>query len=319
MPTLDYADPDAWSVHPGAASIAADHLPSTKMPLADVFYVHPTTYQGPHWNQPPEDAAINDWTDRSAVVPHLDPFAGSFRLFAPRYAQASVRAVREPGAAAETAWAHAYRDVARAFSHYLRHYGGGKLILFGHSQGALHVSRLLAEIIEPEGLLPRLAAAYVIGIGLSEGLFGGQKAFYRQLQPCRSPAQTGCVISWNSFLADADLTLFHARTRARDEARRNDVSLGMPLCINPLSFNTQLPDVAAGANPGTLVGIAGELPLPPLQPGLAGASCRDGVLRVSLESACPLLPLPGGNMHMHDIALFHAALRADARRRASAL
>jgi pimeloyl-ACP methyl ester carboxylesterase len=218
---------------------------------------------------------------------------------------------------AEAAWDYAYADVADAFRYYLKHHGGGKLILFGHSQGALHVSRLLAEIIEPEGLVPRLVAAYVIGIGLSEGLFGAQTKFYRQLQPCQSPGQTGCVISWNSFLAGADLTLFQARTRARDEGRCGRVSLGEPICINPLSFDAQVPDVAAGLNPGTLVSTAGDLPLPPLQPGLAGAVCREGVLQVSLNPACPLQPLPGGNMHMHDIALFHASLRADVQRRAS--
>jgi hypothetical protein len=319
MPQLDYANPDAWSVHPTATGLAPDHLTATATPMADVFYVHPTTYFGPHWNQPADDAAAIDWTDRSVVVPHLDPFTSSCRLFAPRYAQASVRAVREPGPAAEAAWERAYTDVARAFRHYLRHESGRPLILFGHSQGALHVSNLLAEIIEPEGLAPRLVAAYVIGIGLSEGLFGGQNAFYRQLQPCMSPAQTSCVISWNSFLPDADLTLFRARTQARDETRKASASLGLPICINPLSFDAEMPDVTASANPGTLVGTVGELPLLPLQPGLAGAACRDGVLQVFPEPACPLQPLPGGNMHMHDIALFHAALRADAQRRTSAL
>ncbi len=316
---MDYANPSAWSVRPGSGGLGAKYLSSAMPPVADVFYVHPTTYPGPDWNQQPGDAATDEWTDRSAVVPHLDPFAASCRLFAPRYTQASVRAVREPGVAAQAAWDLAYRDVAAAFRHYLRHDGGGPLILFGHSQGALHVSRLLAEIMEPEGLVPRLVAAYVIGIGLSEGLFGGEKAVYRQVVPCQTPVQTGCVISWNSFLAGADVSLFLARTAARDQPRCGEVAPGAPLCINPLSFDAQMPEVAASANPGTLMGAPGVLPLPPLQPGQAGASCSAaGVLLVSAAPSCTLAPLPGGNMHMHDIALFHASLRADVQRRTGA-
>jgi hypothetical protein len=310
---MDYANPHAWSAHPDLAGITARFLCQAATPAADLFYVHPTTYPGPDWNQPAGDDAADDWTDRSIVVRQLDPFAQSCRLFAPRYAQAAVRAVCEPGPAADAAWARAYADVARAFQHFLRHhFAGGRLILFGHSQGALHVSRLLAEIIEPERLAPQLVAAYVVGIGVSEGLFG---SYYRALQPCRTPAQTGCVISWNSFLAGADVSPFLARTRARDEARCGGAPPGAPLCINPLSFDAARPDVAARWNPGTLLGAPGELPLAPLQPGLAGARYAAGVLEVSLEPDCPLTPLPGGNMHMHDIALFHASLRADVQRR----
>ena len=313
MAPLDYADPRNWSVRPGGTGIAARFLaPADAAATVDIFYVHPTTYAGPDWNQPAADEASRDWTDRSAVIRHLDPFADSCRIFAPRYRQASIAAVRQPGADADAAWALAYQDVCAAFAHYLRHdHGGRRFILFGHSQGALHAGRMLAEIIEAQGLDHLLVAAYLPGIGISEGLFG---KFYRRVAPCMAPAQTGCVVSWNSFLDAADPAAFYARTLQRDRRRLGDSACGAPLCINPLSFDAGRPDVAAAENPGSLVGEVGLLPLAPLQPGLAGAYRRDGILRIT-PPPLELLPLPGGNMHMHDIALFHAALRQDALRR----
>jgi hypothetical protein len=315
-PLVDYADPRFWSLAPGAAGTAAAYFGQPGTPAVDVFYVHPTTYHGPDENQQIGDTAADDWTDRSAIIRHLAPFAGLCRLFAPRYAQAGVRAVRAPAGAA--AYDRAYGDVVQAFSHYLRqHRCGRRFFLVGHSQGALHAGRLLREVIEAEQIQDAMIAAYLPGIGISAGLFG---PYYRRVQPGTAPSQTGCVLSWNSFLAGADTAAFRARAQARDEARLGGAAAGPTICINPLSFDAARPAVAAAANPGSLVGAAGTLPLPPLQPGLAGARVREGILQISPApaSAWGLAALPGGNMHMHDLALFQAALAANARQRAAA-
>jgi pimeloyl-ACP methyl ester carboxylesterase len=280
----DYADPNAWFVPPGSRLPPAADAPG----LADLFYIHPTTLLADGWNQPGPDPATDDRTWQSAIRPQAGLFAGFTRLFIPRYRQATARAFREPGQAAEAAYDLAYADIEAAFRHYLRHdHNGRNFILFGHSQGALHATRLLAEIVEPDALLPRLVAAYAIGIGISQGLFAKR---FHQARPCTRPAQTGCVISWNAFLAGADPSTFLERTAARDAAWLGEAHAGAPLCINPHTFSASLPEAD-------------------------GVVSHGGVLWISPARACHLQPLPNGSLHMHDIALFEDELRQDAARR----
>ncbi len=299
--TPDYADPACWV-----------RLPAAPFLTADVFYLHPTTYAGPAFNQtlddPQPDAGSIVITRQAAV---FEPIC---RVFAPRYRQVSLRGFREPGSASARAYERAYADILAAFRSYLRHSGGNRpLVLAGHSQGALHAARLLRDVVEADGLERSLVAAYLIGIGLSEGLFGTR---FRRVLPCERPNQTGCVISWNSFLdaPGSDPAPFLARTAARDRELLRGRPPGATICINPISFDKTRPTVAAAGNPGSL--NSGDPPV--LEPGWAGAEDRDGVAWVTLasEAAQADFPsLPDGNMHMHDIDLFHASLSADVVRR----
>ncbi len=275
----DYADPRYWFAQP---DLAAATLPT-------VFYVHPTTYSGELWNQdftpsPGTQTAASEIVSRQTAC-----FTSSCRIFAPRYRQASSRAFQERGARSDAAYCFAYADVCAAFRHYLRHWHRGRLILAGHSQGALHVGRLLAEVIEPEGLVPDLIAAYAIGIGFSEALFGNR---FRIIVPCAQPDQTRCLISWNTFLTGGDPSTFLQRTGERDAAYLDGGSPGRPICINPSSFASDRPD-------------------------MPGVRVQGGV--VWIDNAPTGMPaLPGGNMHMHDIALFEPSLAENVRLRTTA-
>ncbi len=280
----DYTNPDRWFAPPGSAG----EPPAQGQALADLFYIHPTTLVSDAWNQPGPDPAADAWTWQSAILPQAGLCAPFTRAFIPRYRQATSRAFREPGRAADAAYDLAYADIEAAFRHYLRHHHDGRsFILFGHSQGALHAARLLAEVIEPEALLPKLVAAYAIGIGLSQNLFGTR---LREAQPCTHPTQTGCVISWNSFLHSADPAEFLRRTAARDAAWLGGAPTGAPLCINPLTFD-------------------------PDRPEADGVTSRGGLLWITQARAGNRQALPNGSLHMHDIALFEAELRQDMLRR----
>lgn len=289
----DYADPRSWFVLPGSTGLpGAPGLrgvePVPDPALSDLFYIHPTTLLSDVWNQQGPDQPADSWTWQSAILPQAGLFAASARLFIPRYRQATSRAYREPGRAAEAAYDLAYADIEVAFGHYLRHHHDGRpFILFGHSQGALHVTRLVADVIEPKALVPRLVAAYAIGIGISEGLFGAR---FRVIQPCTHPDQTGCMIGWNSFLSGSDPTNFLQRTAGRDAAWLGDAGAGPPICINPLTFSIDLPEAD-------------------------GVASRNGALWISAARAGHREALPNGSLHMHDIALFEAELREDATRR----
>ncbi len=265
--------------------------PTTGPALADLFYIHPTTLISDAWNQPGPDAATDAHTWHTAILPQAGLFAPFTRLFIPRYRQATARAYRQPGPAADAAYDLAYADVAAAFAHYLAHHHHGRnFILFGHSQGALHAARLISDIIEPAGLHTKLVAAYAIGIGFSQALFPTR---FRHIRPCTHPTQTGCLISWNSFLAGADTTQFLQRTAARDAAWLGASPPGAPLCINPLTFTADLPESD-------------------------GITARNGALWIPPDRAAHLQALPNGSLHMHDIALFADELRQDAARRCAA-
>ncbi len=95
----------------------------------------------------------------------------------------------------------AYSDVAAAFEAFLEREPDRPFVLFGHSQGGMHVTRLLQERVEndPE-LLTRLVAAYPVGwaVGTASGSDTGGS--FATLPTCSSATQTGCVMSWRSYL-----------------------------------------------------------------------------------------------------------------------
>uniref|UniRef100_UPI0013D36B38 DUF3089 domain-containing protein n=3 Tax=Pseudomonadota TaxID=1224 RepID=UPI0013D36B38 len=66
-------------------------------------------------------------------------------------------------AQAQQALDFAYRDVLAAFDRFLEEAGNRPIILAGHSQGALHLSRLLVDRVAGKPLAKRIVAAYVVG------------------------------------------------------------------------------------------------------------------------------------------------------------
>ena len=110
---------------------------------------------------------------------------------------------------------YVWGDVRDAFRYYLKHYNKGRpFIVAGHSQGAAHIERWLKEFGADRALARRLVAAYPIGIGYTVGqlarLPGGRGA-------CRTPTETGCIVTWNAFASDATPQAFIASTQARYE------------------------------------------------------------------------------------------------------
>jgi hypothetical protein len=82
----------------------------------DVFFIHPTTFNGGHdWNGPIADKASARELDRVMLPNYAGPFGRVGRVFAPRYRQASLYAykiaLRED---ARDARVFAYDDVQNA-------------------------------------------------------------------------------------------------------------------------------------------------------------------------------------------------------------
>lgn len=316
----DYSSADAWIARPDFDAKDNPALwrpadwppPAQELPLAAVFYIHPTTYlQDDRWNAP-VSATDSDWRDRLFVESQASAFNGVGEIWAPRYRQAAFGAFLLKSEDARQALDLAYSDVAAAFDTFLKTIKPGQpIILAGHSQGSLHLIRLLRE--RGPALNNRIVAAYVVGWPIDRR----SDLPALPLPACSEPGQAGCILSWMSFGEPANPSLILGEWQKTDGLaggmrHREDV-----LCVNPISGKADGTAPPAG-NPGTLV-PSGDFASATIVKGAVGAHCDNGLLIVDGEVP-PLGPyvLPGNNYHVYDYALFWGAIRRDAERRLAA-
>ncbi len=314
----DYAQIESWLARPGMADDPSDWRPTDEPRSlvarpAHTFYIHPTTYLlGDRWNAPLELNADSQFRTRLFVQSQASAFADVSEVWAPRYRQAAYGAFLLKSEDADQALALAYSDVAAAFDTFLGQVPAGEpIILAGHSQGALHLMRLLEQ--RKADLAGRVVAAYVVGWPISRTADLSALG----LPACASPTQTGCILSWMSFGEPANPSLIldsweQSLGPVGIERRRQDM-----VCVNPIS-GTQGSAAAPADNPGTLV-PTGNLANAQLLQGRVGAHCDGGLLK--LDGDIPTLGpyvLPGNNYHVYDYALFWGAIARDAARRTRA-
>ncbi len=325
-----YEDPSLWYSRPGIGVndparwqpvYANDRgvLPTPAKPKQRfaVFFVHPTSYLNrARWNAPLENGGDPE-AERIARIylrGMASPFNAATEIWAPRYRQATMGAFLTAAPEGKQAIDAAYADVREAFRFFLSSVDPETpIVIAGHSQGALHLKRLLAEEVKGNPVASRLVAAYVIGWPVSTlhdlPVMG--------LPACAAPDQTACVISWASYAEPADPSLVleaYGSTPALDgKAPGHDPML----CSNPLTGGIG-GTAAASANLGTLVPddsmAKGEL-----VPNLVPARCdKRGLLLIGSAPEIGSYVLPGNNYHVYDIPLFWANTKADVNRRADA-
>jgi hypothetical protein len=280
---------------------------------AAVFYVHPTSYlERDRWNAALLPGGQTEFRTRLFVQSQASAFNNVADVWAPRYRQAAFGAFLLKSNDARKALDLAYADVSRAFDEFLKRVGPDRpIILAGHSQGALHIARLLAD--RRAELSGRLVAAYAVGWPLS--VAADLPAF--GLPPCRSAAQVSCVLSWQSFGQPANPDMIMdawAGTRGPTGIKRAQADL---LCVNPIT-GTQNGAAPPQANLGTLIPAA-DFSNATLEAGILGAHCERGLLILDgqLPPVGPFV-LPGNNYHPYDYALFWGAVAQDAARRTEA-
>jgi hypothetical protein len=318
----DYRQAESWVARPDMADSPVQWTPDNgRLPDpitridAHVFYIHPTTYlERDRWNAPLLPGADTEFRTHLFTQSQASAFGQLASVWAPRYRQAAFGAFLLKSDDAQKALDLAYADVAAAFDEFIKQVPkGAPIILAGHSQGALHLERLLREKIADTPIARRIVAAYVVGWPISTTADLPALG----LPACTAPDQTGCILSWMTFgePANPDLILkdwTNSKSLSGGERRRDDV-----LCVNPI---TGTKDAAAPPqdNPGTLIPSA-DLMSATLEPGRVGARCDKGLLIVSGDMP-PLGPfaLPGNNYHVYDYALFWGAIRRDAERRLAA-
>jgi hypothetical protein len=314
-----YADKRLWIARPDLPDSPGLWIPTglklEGTPTASAFFIHPTSYlQTSHWNAPLADPE-SQWRAKLFVQSQASAFNSVAHIWAPKYRQATFGAFLTTKAEAQKALDFAYRDVAAAFDEFLDQAPKDRpIILAGHSQGSLHLMRLLAERIAGKPEAARIAAAYVIGWPVSIPADLPSLG----LPACERREQAGCVVSWQSFAEPADpkqVTDVYDKSVGRTGISR----AGSPmLCTNPL---TGAPggEAPAAANTGTLVPnealTEGQLKAP----GVPARCDVRGFLLIG-ENGPDLGPyvLPGNNYHVYDYALFWSNLRTDAAARVAA-
>lgn len=312
---LAYQDAAMWFARPDIANNPALWTPANfkpgEKPAAAVFFIHPTSYiDRTHWNAPLDDQRAIE-TAKVFLRGQASAFNEIGEVWAPRYRQATFGAFLTGQKEAQQALDFAYADVIAAFDEFLKEIGPTRpIILAGHSQGALHLERILRERVAGQPLAKRIVAAYVVGWPISRT----NDLPALGLPECTAAAQAGCILSWQSYAEPADpsmlLDLYDATTGFDGKSRKGTDMV----CTNPL---TGMPGGVAEAklNLGTLV-PAKDLGSATLAiPGVAARCDGRGLLLVGDPVDLGPYVLPGNNYHVFDFSMFWVNVRNDAARR----
>jgi hypothetical protein len=312
-PRPDYAKTSAW-----------DQLPkSGDLKGVDVFFVHPTTFDGgKDWNGPIADGDAADLYARVVAPNYAAPFAAAGAVFAPRYRQASLYTSLTVFDDAIEAREFAYGDVKAAFDFYLNHLSGGRpFILVGVEQGGELAARLLKDEIGPEpNLRRRLVAAYLIETVVRAEDFGPGAP----IAACHTRTEAGCVVAWISARQGDFPRIINILTRSKvwsADGRLVNLDRAPVLCVNPL-LGAAVDDEAP---PKLNLGAANATGLewgarPGFMARQVGAQCVGGILRVSRPRSASLLPQGSWaeRLRTPSYNLFWADLEADSLARLAA-
>ncbi len=316
----DYTRADTWLARSDLPSDAARWTPEGYAPAATpgaaVFYLLPTSvFDRARWNSGMTDpdviARMELFLRGQATV-----FNGIAAIWAPKYRQATFGAFLTDKPEATKAIDAAYADVLAAFDAFVAAQPQDRpLILAGHSQGSLHLLRLLKERVAGTPLQKRIVAVYAAGWPIS--VTADLPAL--GLPACNAPDQTGCLLAWQSFARPADYrsirTRFDAGTGLAGTPRRGTAIL----CVNPLAGMVTADAVPASANLGSLVPTADFKGGTLIAKGIGAQCLASGILDIGeTPGGYTAYVLPGNNFHVYDYPLFWANVRADAERRLGA-
>jgi len=324
-PAPDYADSTNWAALPERHDLE-DRLPEGvtatfeqgKAPV-DVFFVHPTGYLiGNSWVSPMDPNSKTGENTRWMMANQASAFNGCCNVYAPRYREANIFVyVQRDPTIPEEVLAFAYRDVERAFDHFLDEFNQGRpFVIASHSQGTQHAMRLLKERVDPSPLRHKLVAAYVIGGRVAGSAFDDME----NIALCENAEQTRCAVHWDTYSEAAIDDDFpdHAGNA----------------CVNPLSWR---PDGERAGRDQHLGGVPavgiyhtdltgddvaerGEIkPLSKPIGNLVEAQCKNGILFVSDQSETAFATsgrLTPHRYHGIDYPLFHMDIRENAKLRA---
>jgi hypothetical protein len=196
---------DACSVDLTTAVVAADGTITRetftvhpKAPI-DCFYVYPTVSSD---TTPNSDMSI-DPAEQNVIRQQFARFRSQCRTFAPMYRQvtlAGLRSAMAGGGRLSLDQGPGYSDVLDAWNHYLKTDNNGRgVVLIGHSQGAMVLTRLIAEEIDGKPIQSRLVSAILMGTNVAVPKGKDVGGAFKSIPICRSAGQTRYLISFVTF------------------------------------------------------------------------------------------------------------------------
>jgi hypothetical protein len=290
----DYGDLNYWAAHPWkwdpSDSIPEALLNQIRDTIADIFFLHPTTYTSGtmfgRQNASIDDKTLNAKTDYTTILYQASVFNQHCRVFAPRYRQAHISSFFiQDTVKANESFDLAYDDLKTAFEYYLQHWNKGRpIIIASHSQGSKHAERLLKEFFENTKLKEQLIVAYIIGWGVPAD-------YFRQIMPCNDSLQTGCVCSWRT------LRKGYIPSYIKNEKEPAIVT-------NPLTWETNNTYASEKLHRGSILKDFNKIHL-----HTTDAQISNGVLGVSRPDFPGSAFYLSRNYHIGDINLFYINLR----------
>jgi len=314
----DYTQDAAWAALPTLdddADVFLAELPAANRGAAraDVFFLHPTTSVGKHWNAPTNDPEVVKATARGATLIQASAFNACCAVYAPRYRQANGKEFVHPNDAGNRALDVAFSDVSTAFDEFLKRRGAGRpFVLASHSQGTVLAERLLREKIWGKPAAKDLVAGYLIGGPVTRETLG------EDVPVCDSEEQWGCVVAFN--VRGPRYREGESEFENRDGSR----TMASRICVNPLTWKN---DNAPGTAEQNLGALFFDAEKPALLRAFVDGTCRDGRLLVQHMGEIPKRDTPSGillwvmgpdNFHPIEYQLYYVNLRNNAVRRVEA-
>jgi hypothetical protein len=240
----DYSKAESWLCRPGRPDACAIDLTTTviaasgklttekwaanpKAPI-DCFYVYPTVSNDTTGNSD----MVAGPEELSVIRAQFARFGSQCRVFAPLYRQVTLSALRAFMAGRPTTADRLlpYNDVLDAWNYYLEHDNNGRgVVLIGHSQGSFVLTDLIKKEIDGKPVQSRIISALLLGTSLPVPRGKDVGGAFQHLPLCHSAKQTGCVITYASFRANAPPP---ANSRFGKVAGENMVSG----CTNPAAL-----------------------------------------------------------------------------------
>lgn len=330
--TTASASETVWLCRPGLADnpcevglnttvIAADGTTITEEastatdPPIDCFYVYPTVSAQQSVNA---DLSIDPQQIAVAII-QASRFSSVCRVYAPMYRQMTLKTIGSADRDAPGVMDIAYGDVMAAWQDYLTNHNDGRgVVLIGHSQGTMMLTRLIANEIDPDPEARQLlVSALLIGGNVTVAKGKDVGGSFENIPACRTPDETGCVVAYSAFLEPppADALFGRVRTWVRSsEVAERDLEV---LCVNPASpsggTSQVTPYFTTGDLPKETSGIASAAVGWVSYPDLYSAHCESADdanwLQIDVTGTAGERPLvsqslgPTWGLHLYDVGI----------------